>query len=76
MDNHGQAAILEIPYRSGPGSEYADSLWEPPWQRSRNHPIAAVAILDRLVHRSHRLALKGESLRRTPPEKRANNAPS
>jgi DNA replication protein DnaC len=33
------------------------------------NPTVADAILDRLVHRAHRIALKGESLRRKPQEK-------
>lgn len=39
------------------------------WHAWLNDPTLADAILDRLVHRSHRIALKGESLRRKPPGK-------
>ncbi len=46
------------------------------WHAWLNDPTVADAILDRLVHRSHRLTLKGESLRRKPPEKTASNVPS
>jgi DNA replication protein DnaC len=46
------------------------------WHAWLNDPTVADAILDRLVHRSHRLALKGESLRRKPPEKVTSNTPS
>jgi DNA replication protein DnaC len=34
------------------------------WYAYLNDPTLADAILDRIVHGSHRLALKGESLRK------------
>ena len=34
------------------------------WHAYLNDPTLADAILDRIVHGSHRLALKGESLRK------------
>jgi len=36
------------------------------WHAYLNDPTLADAILDRIVHGSHRLALKGESLRKKP----------
>ncbi len=39
------------------------------WHAWLNDPTVADAILDRLVHRSHRINLKGESLRRKPLDK-------
>ncbi len=39
------------------------------WHAWLNDPTVADAILDRLVHRSHRIALKGDSLRKKPPAK-------
>ena len=39
------------------------------WHDYFNDPTLADAILDRVIHQSHRIALKGESLRRKPPEK-------
>lgn len=38
------------------------------WHGWLNDPTLADAILDRLVHRSHRLILKGESLRKSDPQ--------
>jgi DNA replication protein DnaC len=46
------------------------------WHAWLNDPTVADAILDRLVHRSHRLALKGESLRRKPLQKGPTTDPS
>ncbi len=46
------------------------------WHAWLNDPTVADAILDRLVHRSHRVALKGESLRRKPHEKTKPDDPS
>ena len=39
------------------------------WHAWLNEPTVADAILDRLVHRAHQIALKGESLRRKLQEK-------
>jgi DNA replication protein DnaC len=39
------------------------------WYGYLNDPTLADAILDRVVHQSHRLQLKGESLRKKAPEK-------
>lgn len=41
-----------------------------------NDPAVADAILDRLVNRAHRIALKGESLRRKPSDGISNFDPS
>ncbi len=46
------------------------------WHAWLNDPTVADAILDRLVHRSHRIALKGESMRKKQPEKPKNDDPS
>ncbi|HFL4937165.1 TPA: ATP-binding protein, partial [Escherichia coli] len=37
------------------------------WHGLMENPTTADAILDRLVHNSHRLVLQGESLRKNPP---------
>ena len=39
------------------------------WHEYLNDPTLADAILDRVIHQSHRLALKGESLRKQTVEK-------
>jgi len=46
------------------------------WHAWLNDPTVADAILDRLVHRSHRIALKGDSLRKKPPAKNPTIDPS
>jgi len=46
------------------------------WHAWLNDPTVADAILDRLVHRSHRINLKGESLRRKPLDKDKTADPS
>ena len=46
------------------------------WHAWLNDPTVADAILDRLVHRSHRIALKGESMRKKQHEKPKNDDPS
>ncbi|MGH8190338.1 MAG: IS21-like element helper ATPase IstB [Rhodanobacteraceae bacterium] len=46
------------------------------WHAWLNDPAVADAILDRLVHRSHRITLKGESLRRKPTDEPKPNDPS
>ena len=38
------------------------------WHAWLNDPTLADAILDRLVHASHRVELKGESLRKNTPK--------
>jgi DNA replication protein DnaC len=40
------------------------------WHAFFPDPTLADAILDRVVHQSHRLALKGESMRKTQARKR------
>lgn len=46
------------------------------WHAWLNDPTVADAILDRLVHRAHRIALKGDSLRKKPQEKMKITNPS
>ena len=46
------------------------------WYDMIGNPTLADAILDRLVHRSHRIALKGESMRQKPIDKTKNIDPS
>jgi DNA replication protein DnaC len=46
------------------------------WHAWLNDPTVADAILDRLVHRSHRIALKGDSLRKNTLGKGKNNTAS
>ncbi len=46
------------------------------WHAWLNDPTVADAILDRLVHCSHRINLKGESLRRKPLDKDNLGEPS
>jgi DNA replication protein DnaC len=46
------------------------------WHAWLNDPTVADAILDRLVHRSHRIALKGESMRKKPSDKSKSSDPS
>ena len=46
------------------------------WHAWLNDPTVADAILDRLVHRSHRIPLKGESMRRKPPAAARSDNPS
>ncbi|HFW8543581.1 TPA: ATP-binding protein, partial [Shigella sonnei] len=40
---------------------------ETKWHGLMENPTTADAILDRLVHNSHRVVLQGESLRKNPP---------
>ena len=44
------------------------------WHDYLAEPTLADAILDRIVHQSHRIALDGESLRKNPPEKRVRKS--
>jgi DNA replication protein DnaC len=44
------------------------------WHDVIPDPTVADAVLDRLVHTAHRLALKGESLRKPDPESRPQKA--
>jgi DNA replication protein DnaC len=44
------------------------------WHEYLAEPTLADAILDRIVHQSHRLALDGESLRKNPPSKGARKS--
>lgn len=71
LDQTGRHDLLEvIDDRSGTRSTIITSqLPIDHWHAWLNDPTVADAILDRLVHRAHRIALKGESLRRNPREK-------
>lgn len=46
------------------------------WHAWLNDPTLADAILDRLVHQSHRIMLKGDSMRKNRPEQTSGNTPS
>jgi DNA replication protein DnaC len=46
------------------------------WHGWLNDPTLADALLDRLVHRSHRLTLKGESPRKQDPQTEPKNTPA
>jgi DNA replication protein DnaC len=46
------------------------------WHAWLNDPTVADAILDRLVHRSHRISLKGESRRKNPLDRERPDDPS
>jgi|SRR5476649_414960 len=46
------------------------------WHAWLNDPTVADAILDRLVHRSHRITLKGESRRKNPLDRERPDDPS
>jgi len=71
LDKAGRHDLLEaIDDRSSTRSTIITSqLPIDHWHAWLNDPTVADAILDRLVHRSHRIALKGESLRSKAPEK-------
>lgn len=46
------------------------------WHAWLNDPTVADAILDRLVHRGHRIASRGDSLRKQPQKKMKTTNPS
>jgi DNA replication protein DnaC len=46
------------------------------WNAWLNEPTLADTILDRLVHRSHRITLKGESRRKNPLDRERPDDPS
>jgi len=46
------------------------------WHAWLNDPTVADAILDRLIHRSNRIPLKGESMRKKPPLTPRSDTPS
>jgi len=39
----------------------------PKWHRQIGDPIMAGDILDRIIHRAHRIEVRGESMRKNPP---------
>jgi DNA replication protein DnaC len=45
------------------------------WHEYLAEPTLAEAILDRIVHHSHRIALNGESLRKNKPTEKAPRKP-
>lgn len=65
--------LLEVIDDRTPGKStiIATQLPVDQWHEYLAEPTLADAILDRLVHHSHRIALHGESLRKTKPEKAA-----
>jgi len=78
LDQAGRHDLLEvIDDRSSTRSTIITSqLPIEHWHAWLNDPTVADAILDRLVHRAHRIALKGESLRRKPSDVSSNFDPS
>lgn len=77
LDQAGRHDLLEvIDDRTARSTIITSQLPIDHWHAWLNDPTVADAILDRLVHRSHRIALKGESLRRKPPEKAKTEEPS
>ena len=78
LDQAGRHDLLEvIDDRSSTRSTIITSqLPIEHWHAWLNDPTVADAILDRLVHRAHRIALKGESLRRNTQEKSKSATPS
>ena len=78
LDQAGRHDLLEvIDDRSSTRSTIITSqLPIEHWHAWLNDPTVADAILDRLVHRAHRIALKGESLRRKTQEKSKTATPS
>lgn len=78
LDQAGRHDLLEvIDDRSSTRSTIITSqLPIEHWHAWLNDPTVADAILDRLVHRAHRLVLKGDSLRRNTQEKGKSANPS
>jgi DNA replication protein DnaC len=54
---------------TGKATLIASQLPVDKWHAYFNDPTLADAILDRIVHNSHRIALQGDSLRKNPPKK-------
>ena len=77
LDQAGRHDLLEvIDDRSTRSTIITSQLPIEHWHAWLNDPTVADAILDRLVHRAHRIALKGESLRRKTQEKNKTANPS
>ena len=77
LDQAGRHDLLEV--IDGPTRKSTVITSQLPiehWHAWLNDPTVADAILDRLVHRAHRIALKGESLRRKTQEKSKTAIPS
>lgn len=66
LGNRGRADLLEVlDDRVGSGATIvAGQMPIKDWHAFINDPALADAILDRLIHSSHKLALKGESMRK------------
>ncbi|KGM54078.1 ATPase AAA [Lysobacter daejeonensis GH1-9] len=66
LGNRGRADLLEVlDDRVGSGATIvAGQMPIKDWHSFINDPALADAILDRLIHSSHKLALKGESMRK------------
>lgn len=66
LNSRGRADLLEVlDDRVGSGATIvAGQMPVKEWHGFINDPALADAILDRLIHSSHRLALKGESMRK------------
>lgn len=70
MTNRGRADLLEL-LDDRVGASSTIVLGQMPvkeWHDFINDPALADAILDRLVHSSHKIALKGESMRKLKAE--------
>ena len=77
LDQAGRHDLLEvIDDRSTRSTIITSQLPIEHWHAWLNDPTVADAILDRLIHRAHRIALKGESLRRKNHEKSQTASPS
>jgi DNA replication protein DnaC len=59
---------------TGKATIITSQLPVPHWHEYLAEPTLADAILDRVVHRAHRLELDGESLRKDPPAKGARKS--
>lgn len=66
LNNRGRADLLEVlDDRVGSGATIvAGQMPIKDWHAFINDPALADAILDRLIHSSHKLVLKGESMRK------------
>ncbi|CAD0330438.1 IS21-like element helper ATPase IstB [Xanthomonas hortorum pv. cynarae] len=67
LSSRGRADLLELlDDRVGSGATIvAGQMPVQDWHAFIHDPALADAIMDRLIHRSHKLALKGESMRKT-----------
>lgn len=69
LDAYGREDLLEIIDDRAEQRATIIAAQLPPdhWHGWINEATIADAILDRILHRAHRLILKGETLRRPPP---------